>query len=244
MSKLAAALRAKFGTPKRVIEALQLDPSLLDDARKEALLLAQDAARARARDENGVVREESTAWSRHPSVEEAKRMEMAGEFDGDDQITAGEVEAIVRMLKEKGVDSRVVQKVMYALQSDENSREEMPALDEEMREKIAGFLRAKGMSEDDVSEVFRLKGLPKNGLPNAGSMGRGLGMGGRLQGMAGDAATVARLAKRFPGIERIAADLNFGVHRHEIDRRPGPSRAQLKRLHARFPGMAGIKVGG
>ena len=255
MSKLAAALRAKFSTPKKVLEALNLDPSLLDEARREAVRLANDAKRGLARDDQDVSWHADSPTLRNPAVEEGERLARAK--DGG-QMTGAEVEKIVRLLREAGVGSRAIQACMQALQNggeddagegfnerdrDRLRREEAPdgtALDD-----IEKFLRDHRLGEVDIAEAFRLGGVDRRRAARdalgQNALRDGGGFGGRL---AGDKAiAMDRLKKKFPGVENITTDSGFGVHRHEIDRRPGPSRAQLERFYDRFPGARGITAG-
>lgn len=238
-------MRSRFATPKKCLLALGFKEDeiadILSDARVEALKLANDSTRG-ARDDQ--------RWSYDPAVEQGERLDQRSRAAGDgEQMDGGKVERILRMLKESGVDDRVRQKVMYMLQADEG----MPGIDD-----IEKFLTDRGLTSDEIDETFRLAGvdrrrsgkdtLPRNGLSEAGAMNRGGGMGGRMseRPMAGDAAIQARLARKYPGIERVAEDLNFGLQRRPHDRRPAPtpSREQAERLHARFPHMRDIVVGG
>jgi hypothetical protein len=128
MSKLAEALRAKFKDPRKVLAALGLDESLLQEARAEALKLAQDAGRRGARDD--FVRTENNAWSAHPSVQEAERLANGHEHDTSggeiefDGITSAHVEQIARLLREAGVDSNIIKRAIYALVDESGAQDD------------------------------------------------------------------------------------------------------------------------
>ena len=238
MSKLSEALKKKFhGDARAVLRALGLDENLLKDAREEIMKqLALDAKRGLARDDQDVVWSGNSPALHNPAVEEGERLAARAKDGG--QMTGAEVEKILRLLREAGVDGRAIQRISYALSDgaaddlSESDREELrrtektaPTLDD-----IRSFMRSKGMGEDVIEEALDM--LPKSAMHG--------GFGGRL---AGDAA-LRRLDAKFPGIGRIAAaNSNFGVHRHEIDRRSAPSRAQLERFYDRFPGARNITAG-
>jgi hypothetical protein len=250
MSKLADALRKKYGTPRAVLQALGLDESILADARAEAARLAQDAARAR--DSEDVVWHGDHPTLRDPAVEEGERIARAKDAG---QITGAEIEKILRTLREAGVASDTIKRISYALSDGatddltESNREQLREREKPTLDDIADFLRSKNLSEDDVKKALELgaadrRRAAKDTIPRSGVSG---GFGGAFseRGMAGDRAiAMDRLAKKFPGIERITVDSGFGVRPQEPERNPAPSRAQLERLHSRFPGMAAIKIGG
>jgi hypothetical protein len=247
MSKLADALRKKYGTPRAVLQALGLDESILADARAEAVKLAQDAARAR--DSEDVVWHADSPTLRDPAVERGEAIARAKD---QGQISSSEIEKLLRLLRENGFNDRFIQAVSYKLNGGaeddltERDREELrgrektaPALD------IEKFLKSKGLSEDDIDRAFEIGGVDrrraKDEIPNVSG-----GFGGKFAergGMAGDMA-MDKLARKFPGIERIGVDSNFGVRPREPERSPASSREHLARLHAKFPGLANIKIGG
>ena len=105
------------------------------------------------------------------------------------------------------------------------------ALDE-----VGASLKKIGVGAADVESILGM--MPK-------SAARG-GFGGRLHGMAGDAAARlaadSRIARRFPGSERIVEGANYGV-RSPRERGPTLSREQTERLHRRYPGLSNVTVG-
>ena len=254
MSKLAAALRAKFGTPKRVIEALPLDPSLLDDARKEALLLAQDAARGLTHDGQDVTWRGSSPTLRNEAVEEGERL-AARAKDGE-RMDGGMIARVLRIMKDAGCDDQMIQKVSYAMNGEaeddltQRDREELNRTEKTPAvslDDIAGFLKSRGLSGDEIEEAFRLGGvdrrratdtLPNNALSGAGTMGRGGGFGGRMsERMAGD--RMAFDAHKLT--QHITVD-NFGARNHYRPR-PAPTSRQVEKTFAKYPGMRNIRIG-
>jgi hypothetical protein len=238
---LASVLRRKFGTPKAVLRALGLDETLLASAREEALKLAQDAARAR--DDQPVHRTDGSAvLANDPSAKAARE-----KFGDDDmQVTGPLMEKVARMLREGGVDSNLIKHVIYALADgaeDDAPGESLSERDRaELRDRtqmsaadrVRGLLRDGGLSADDIKTV--MDNWPKSALNG--------GMGGKFSeknGMAGDAA-LRRVSKRFPGIEHIGADSNFGVRVPERTQ-PAPTARRLANFENRFPDAARIVVG-
>ncbi len=214
MSLIAERLRAAHGSPERVLA--RLFPELSEKERRKLLQGALDEARMLATD--------------------AKP-----HFALDDQDVVRRGDSPV--LRDPAVEE--------AERSERDTSGGMVHFDGGVIERVLAKLKSLGLSDRDITEMSHMlqemaggnaeDDQPRNGLPGSGAglLGRGGGMGGRLsEKMAGD----RRMAF---DARALTAHIIAEPSRSEIERRAprtlAPSRAQLERLHRRFPGMAAIR---
>lgn len=255
MTRLGDALRKKYKNPQAVADCLGIPIEVFVDR------LAMDARRkSSARDEGPSRREGSKVWSQNDDVERAQAESEVGR-DEPAALSSGDIERCIRMLYEHGVDSDTRRKVSYFLHdlagaADEDPAERIAERSERTDEGTASpasmqwsldnfkqALRDRGLAEDDIERACDMLPFPRNGLPSPGAMRKGGGQGGRLSEhrMAGDAAVVKRLARRFPGFERIVPGAD-SAPRH-IKQRPASAEEQAS-FARRFPDAARIVIGG
>ena len=171
---------------------------------RRQILLAQDSRIRLGRDAEPSRLEGTNRWSHNPSVEEAERLV-------GDKITGGVIERVLARLRELGMSDRDVTEVSHMLhdamaQADGPNNMEMPEVVDEIPDnaikagRIGGKLAEKrGMASDAALRRIarRYPDLAAIAVDNFGTRAE------PPRAPAPSRAVMARLSKRFPGIEGV-----------------------------------------